>query len=52
MCTGLAKALAGTQFSGSPKTQGKFKQKIKNKKKATILRKSFLVKKGENEMRK
>jgi hypothetical protein len=38
MCTGLAKALAGTQFSGSPKTQGKFKQKIKTQKKGNNIK--------------
>jgi hypothetical protein len=52
MCTGLANAFAVTQFSGSPKIQGKFKQKIKKIKKKTIFKKSFLVKKGEKEIRK
>jgi hypothetical protein len=43
--------LALTQFSGSPKIQGKFKQKIKKKEKKITFRKSFLVKKGEKEIR-
>jgi len=48
MWTGLTKALAGIQFSGSPSFHGRNRTVQKNQKKARRLSLSFDVKNGEN----